>query len=202
MFSGIIAYRGVVELVEGADGTGLTLRVRCEGVKRADPAIKDSVAIDGVCLTVTARKGKTLQFDVIPETLACSNLGDLCPDDVVNVEYALRAGDRMGGHFVYGHVDTTVRVLSRKPEGQGERMRLKRPPRFAPMLVEKAFVALDGVSLTIAATGRTWFEVALIPETLARTGLGDRRVGGRINLEIDPIARYVAAIQRGGDEER
>jgi len=197
VFSGLIAYRGSVVDLEARPEGGATLRVRCEGVKRERPEVKDSIAIDGVCLTVTARKGKMLSFDVIPETLARSTLAQRRAGDAVNVEYSLRVGDRMGGHFVYGHVDATARVLARTPEGQGERVRIERLPALAPMLVEKAFVAVDGVSLTIAAARDDWFEIALIPETLARTTLGARPVGSDVNVEVDPIARYV--VQRVGN---
>lgn len=195
MFSGLIAYRGQVVSAEPLESGGITLRVRCQGTKREKPDVKDSVAIDGVCLTVTGKKGKVLSFDVIPETLARSTLGERCKGDLVNVEYALRAGDRIGGHYVYGHVDAPARVIARSPEGQGERVRFERPGALTPMLVEKAFVAIDGVSLTIAAARDDWFEVALIPETLARTTLGARPPGSRVNVEVDPIARYVIAIR-------
>jgi len=196
VFSGLIAYRGEVVSAEPSENGGITLRVRCDGTKREKPDVKDSIAIDGVCLTVTAKDGKTLSFDVIPETLARSTLGQLCKGDRVNVEYALRVGDRIGGHYVYGHVDTTARVISRTFEGQGERLRIERSPELAPMLVEKAFVAIDGVSLTIAAARDDWFEIALIPETIERTTLGARPQGARVNVEVDPIARYVAALRQ------
>ncbi|HTX58564.1 MAG TPA: riboflavin synthase [Verrucomicrobiae bacterium] len=192
MFSGLIAYRGVVAGVEQARG-GRRLRIRCEGVKREAPEVKDSIAIDGVCLTVAAIAGKTIAFDVVPETLARSTLGERCEGDAVNIEYSLRIGDRMGGHFVYGHVDTTALVLARSPEGQGERLRIERPHAFAPMIPEKAFIAVDGVSLTVAAVGPEWFEIALIPETLERTTLGARPPGSSVNLEVDPLARYAYA---------
>lgn len=195
MFGGLIAYRGEVVSAEPSENGGITLRVRCDGTKQEKPGVKDSIAVDGVCLTVTSKKGKLLSFDVIPETLARSTLGERCKGDRVNVEYALRAGDRIGGHYVYGHVDASAKVIARTPEGQGERVRFERPAALAPMLVEKAFVAIDGVSLTIAAARDDWFEIALIPETLARTTLGARPPGSRINVEVDPIARYVLAIR-------
>lgn len=195
MFSGLISYRGEIVSVDALANGGLTLRVRCEGTKREQPEIKDSIAIDGVCLTVTERKGRVLTFDVIPETVSRSTLGQRAAGDVVNVEYALRVGDRVGGHFVYGHVDSVAKVMLRVEEGQGERMRIRRPKKLAAMLVEKAFVAVDGVSLTIASAGGDWFDVALIPETLARTTLGERGAGSRVNVEVDPIARYVAALR-------
>jgi riboflavin synthase len=191
MFSGLIGYSGELVSVEREDGGGVRLRIRCEGVKRERPEAKDSIAVDGVCLTATKIDGKTIAFDVIPETLARTTLGLRNPGDVVNVEYSLRVGDRMGGHFVYGHVDATAEVLVRTPEGQGERIRIERPAQLAPMIAEKAFIAIDGVSLTVAAVGEGWFEIALIPETLERTTLGRRPAGSRVNLEVDPLARYV-----------
>jgi len=187
MFSGLIRYRGDV-----IKGGGATLVVRCEGVQLERPQPGDSIAIDGVCLTATAIDGDAVAFDVVPETLACSTLGDRVAGDTVNVEYSLRVGDRLGGHFVYGHVDAAVRVLARTPEGQGERLRVESPPALATMIAPKAFVALDGVSLTVAATGDGWFEIALIPETIERTTLRARSPGSRVNLEVDPVARYVA----------
>lgn len=190
MFGGIIAYRGTVMTLDMLPGGGMTLKVRCEGVKRERPEPKDSIAIDGVCLTATAIHGKVVTFDVIPETLARSTLGERTPDEPVNVEYALRLGDRIGGHLVYGHVDAAARVLECATEGQGQRMRIQTPATLAPMLAPKGFVAVDGVSLTIAAANADWFEVALAPETLARTTLGSRPAGSRVNLEVDPLARY------------
>ncbi|HLY02248.1 MAG TPA: riboflavin synthase [Candidatus Cybelea sp.] len=195
MFSGLIRYQGLVILsaVEGRQddkASGIQLAIRCDGVQSEQPQPGDSIAIDGVCLTATAIDGEAVAFDVVPETLACSTLGDRVAGDVVNVEYALRVGDRLGGHFVYGHVDAAPRVLSRTPEGQGERMRVESPPGLAAMIVPKAFIAIDGISLTVAATGDGWFEIALIPETIARTTLRARPPGTRVNLEVDPIARY------------
>jgi riboflavin synthase len=200
MFSGLIAYRGtVVALEERAEG-GATLRVRCEGVEQEAPAVKDSVAIDGVCLTVVATDADTLAFEVVPETLARSTLGERAAGDTVNVEYALRIGDRLGGHFVYGHVDGVASVLGRVREGQGQRIRIEPPPALVPMIAEKAFIAIDGVSLTVAGVNERWFEIALVPETLARTTLGARPAGSRVNLEVDPLARYSYHAVRGAGE--
>jgi riboflavin synthase len=197
MFSGLIGYRGTVVSLESAQNGGGTLVVRADGVREEAPAVKDSIAIDGVCLTATRIDGDRVAFDVVPETLARSTLGGLHVGDAVNLEYSLRVGDRMGGHFVYGHVDATATVLARTAEGQGERVRIERPSSLAPMIVEKAFIAIDGVSLTVAAVGKDWFEIALIPETLTRTTLGTRPAGSRVNIEVDPLARYVhAAVSR------
>jgi riboflavin synthase len=190
MFSGLIGYRGTVVALEPRTEGGATLRVRCEGVAQEALAVKDSIAIDGVCLTVAAIDGDKVAFEVVPETLARSTLGERAAGDTVNVEYALRVGDRLGGHFVYGHVDGVASVLGRVREGQGERIRIESPPALAPMIADKAFIAIDGVSLTVAAANKHWFEIALIPETLARTTLGARPAGSRVNLEVDPLARY------------
>lgn len=202
VFSGLIGYRGTVVARDSCAPGGAVLRVRCEGIGRERPEVKDSIAIDGVCLTAAAIDQTVIAFDVIPETLARSTLRERSAGDVVNVEFALRVGDRIGGHFVYGHVDTVACVLSRVSEGQGERVRIESPVTLAPMIAEKAFVAIDGVSLTVAAAGEGWFEVALIPETLARTTLGARPAGSRVNLEVDPLARYCYQIIRSGMDGR
>lgn len=194
MFSGLIGYRGSVAALEPRDEGGVTLRIRCEGVTEEAPQVKDSIAVNGVCLTATVIDGDVVAFDVIPETLQRSSLGALSKNDSVNLEYSLRIGDRMGGHFVYGHVDHSATVLKRAKEGQGERVRIERPAALAPMIAEKAFIAVDGVSVTVAAIGDGWFEIALIPETLARTTLGERPEGSRVNLEVDPMARYAHSI--------
>jgi riboflavin synthase len=193
VFSGLIAYRGTVVSSAALRGGGVTLVLRCEGAAHEGPEIKDSIAVNGVCLTATVVDGDNVTFDVIPETLERSTLGALQVGEVTNIEYSLRVGDRMGGHFVYGHVDAAAVVLARHAEGQGERIRIERPFELAAMIAEKAFIAIDGVSLTVAAVGDGWFDIALIPETLARTTLGARPVGARVNLEVDPLARYVHA---------
>jgi riboflavin synthase len=190
MFSGIISFNGVIEDVTPAGKDGIRLRVRCERASDEDVEPKDSVAINGVCLTVTAIDHNVIDFDVVPETLARSALRNASKGESVNVEYALRAGDRIGGHFVYGHVDAASEVVSRKGEGQGERLRVALPPALRPYVREKGFLSIDGVSVTVAAVGDAWFEIALIPETMRRTTLGRSAPGDLLNLEIDPIARY------------
>jgi riboflavin synthase len=194
MFSGLIEYRGAVTGLDAQPDGGVKLAVRCEGVEEVRPQPKDSIAVDGICLTATAVSGEIVSFDVIPETLARSSLAERTVGELVNVEYSLRLGDRLGGHFVYGHIDAAPRVLLRTREGQGERLRVELPRWLAPMIAEKGFVALDGVSLTVAAVDKKWFEVALIPETLSRTTLGARLPGNHINLEVDPLARYAFVI--------
>jgi len=196
MFSGLIAYRGRIAGVERDARGGIALKLFCEGAADEQPQPKDSIAVNGVCLTATAIDGAVVTFDVIPETLALSTIGACSIGESVNLEYSLRMGDRIGGHFVYGHIDAPARVMARSPEGQGERVRIERPPELAPMIAQKAFIAVDGISLTVAAVGDGWFEIALIPETLARTTLGARPVGSKVNLEVDPLARYAYAAAR------
>ena len=190
MFSGLISYNGTVLDVTPLQEGGLRLRLRCENASDEEVETKDSIAVNGVCLTATEVDHNVIDFDVVPETLQRSNLGTLHVGDVVNLEYSLRLGDRVGGHFVYGHVDDTGEILARTPEGQGERMRVALPENLRPFICEKAFVSVDGVSVTVAAVGDGWFELALIPETLRRTTLGRKGAGDRVNLEADPIARY------------
>ncbi|HLN47069.1 MAG TPA: riboflavin synthase [Magnetospirillaceae bacterium] len=155
-----------------------------------------SINVNGVCLTVVEAHRGRLAFDVVPETLSRTNLGALETGDVVNLEPSLHLGDPMGGHLVYGHVDTTTTIERKVPEGPGFRLWCSVPASVRPMIVAKGYVALDGVSLTVAEVdpARTSFAVALIPETLARTTFGRADEGDTINLEVDPVARYVQAL--------
>ena len=193
MFSGLIAYLGTVaELARDPRG-GVRLRVTAPGAVAEGVAPKDSIAISGVCLTVVDHDATSMAFDVVPETLDRSALGALAVGAPVNVELSLRLGDRLGGHLVYGHVDATARIVSKVAEGQGHRLALERPAALAPYVIEKGYVAVDGISLTVAAERGATFEIALIPETFARTTLGSKAAGDLVNLEIDPIARYALA---------
>jgi riboflavin synthase len=190
MFTGIVAHLGKVRAVETDPRGGATLRVFAPTAMADGVAPKDSICVNGVCLTVVAHADEIVSFDVVPETLQRSNLGSLRAGDGVNLELSLRLGDRLGGHLVYGHVDAAVAIRSRVPEGQGYRLFITRPPDVARFVVEKGCVALDGVSLTVASVGPDHFEVAVIPETAARTTLGTKVAGSLLNLEVDPVARY------------
>jgi riboflavin synthase len=172
---------------------GLRLVVEA-GRLAGETAVGDSVAVDGCCLTVVAREGEALAFDAVPETLARTTLQDRRPGDRVNLELPLRPIDRLGGHFVQGHVDGVACVLSRRRDGSGERMRISLPDALRGQVVPKGSIAVDGVSLTVAAVGADGFEVALIPRTLETTTLGARREGDRVNVEGDILAKYVAAL--------
>jgi riboflavin synthase len=196
MFSGLIGFRGIVREIAALPGGGAELRVHCDGAQVQHTGVKDSIAINGVCLTAVQVQGDLITFDVVPETLARTTLGTLRIGERLNVEYSLRLGDRMGGHFVYGHVDAMGEVVERRREGQGERMRIALPKTLERLVCEKAFISVDGVSVTVAAAQHEWFELALIPETLRRTTLGERHRGDFVNLEADPLARYAAAAVR------
>jgi riboflavin synthase len=151
----------------------------------------DSVAIDGVCLTVVACVDSTLSFDAVPETLARTALGTLDQGSRVNLEPALRAGDPLGGHYVQGHVDGVGSVRSVAPEGDGRRVRFAAPAELLRYIVEKGSIAVQGTSLTVAAVDEEGFEVALIPHTLVASTLGRLEREQPVNLETDVLAKYV-----------
>ncbi len=197
MFTGLVSDMGVVERVAPRQG-GARLTLRPKALRADDLALGESVACSGVCLTVVERGGGLVSFDAVPETLARTTIGGWRPGAEVNLERALSLADRLGGHLVQGHVDAVGKVLSRSVEGQGARLRISLPPSIAPLVAEKGSVAVDGVSLTVAAAGREWFEVALIPETLARTTLGEAQPGTSVNLEADVVARHVARLREFG----
>jgi riboflavin synthase len=193
MFTGLVSDMGTVErILPRQGGARLTLRPRQLPVDEL--ALGESVACSGACLTVVERGGGLVSFDAVPETLARTTIGLWRPGSVVNLERALALGDRLGGHLVQGHVDAVGEVLSRAVEGQGARLAISLPAAIAPLVAEKGSIAVDGVSLTVAAAGRDRFEIALIPETLARTTLGEARPGAKVNLEADVVARHVARL--------
>jgi len=162
----------------------------------------ESIAVNGVCLTVTGVIDGTFTADVMAETLDRSGLGALTPGAPVNLERPVRLADRLGGHLVQGHVDATGTILSRSPAAHWDRVRISLPASVARYVVPKGSIAVDGVSLTVSAlsppgTTGTWFEVSLIPETLKRTTLGIRQPGDTVNLEVDVIAKYVERLLNG-----
>jgi riboflavin synthase len=189
MFTGIIRELGRVAAVEGGDD-GVRLVVDAPATAES-VSIGDSVAINGVCLTVTEATNGSLAFDAVPETLSRSSLGRLSRGEAVNVEPALRAGDPLGGHYVQGHVDGVGRVRGSEAEGDGMRVWFDVPRELHRYLVEKGSVAIEGVSLTVAALDNAGFAVALVPHTLAATTLGRRAAGDPVNVEVDMLAKYV-----------
>src|SRR5512137_1250624 len=194
MFTGLVTDMGVVERLEPRAG-GARITIRPAALPVDDLVPGESVACNGACLTVVERGGGRMSFDAVPETLARTTLGTWRTGTRVNLERALRLSDRLGGHLVQGHVDAVGKVLARAAEGQGARLTVWMPAAIAPLVAEKGSIAIDGVSLTVARALRDRFEVALIPETLARTVLGDAAPGTRVNLEADVVARHVARLR-------
>jgi riboflavin synthase len=205
MFSGLIAHLARVERIEGDAERGMRLVVHAPDAIAEGVEIKDSIAINGVCLTAVEIGAATIAFDVVPETIRRAAFASLAPGSPLNLELSLRLGDRLGGHLVYGHVDANAAIVTKVDEGQGHRLTVELPPPLAPYIVEKGYVTVDGVSLTVASVGDGVFTIALIPETSKRTTLGPKNAGDRVNLEIDPIARYAhaaaAAYRNGASNE-
>jgi riboflavin synthase len=201
VFTGIVEELGeVVALERGAEPARLTVR----GPEvTADARRGDSIAINGVCLTVTGTSDGQFSADVMGETLDRSSLGALVSGAPVNLERPMRPDGRLGGHIVQGHVDGTGVIAARRPEDGWEVVRISMPPGLARYVIQKGSVAVDGVSLTVSAlsapdaAGQPWFEVSLIPETLRRTTLGRRQPGELVNLEVDMIAKYVERLLAG-----
>jgi riboflavin synthase len=188
MFTGLVAGTGAVESLERGDD-GIRLRVRTELAGELGPG--DSVAVNGVCLTAVEADDAAFSADVMAETLRRSSLGPLTTGDEVNLELPLRAGDRLGGHMVQGHVDGTGRVEAVSEDGFARVVRIGAPPEVLRYVVEKGSIAVDGVSLTVSSVDGDGFEVSLIPETLERTNLGSAGPGRVVNLEVDVVAKYV-----------
>jgi riboflavin synthase len=188
MFTGLIADRGsVAGLEQDHDGATLTIRTRLADSLREG----DSIAVNGVCLTATEVSDESFQAQAMIETLRRSSLRTLQPGSSVNLELALRAGDRLGGHVVQGHVDGTGSVRAVREEGFARILEIEPEPQLSRYLVEKGSVAVDGVSLTVSALDHSGFSVSLIPETLERTSLGEIREGGVVNIEVDILAKHV-----------
>jgi riboflavin synthase len=199
VFTGIVEELGEVV---GIDLTGDSARIRIRGpLVTGDAARGDSIAINGVCLTVTGTTDGEFSADVMGETLGRSSLGVLRPGAVVNLERSMRSDGRLGGHIVQGHVDGTGTILSRQPASDWETVRISLSAELARYVVLKGSVAVDGISLTVSglhddASG-AWFDVSLIPETLARTTLGRKQPGDIVNIEVDVIAKYVERLLAG-----
>ena len=185
MFTGIVREIGTVAAFDGARLV-VTAPETAEGA-----AVGDSVAVSGACLTVVDAADGRLAFDVVPETLARTVLGSLEQGGSVNLEPSLRIGDQLGGHVVQGHVDAVGRVRSVEPEGNGRRVWVDAPETVVGYCIEKGSIAVDGVSLTVAAFDDEGFEVALIPHTLAVTTLGRLEPGDGVNLEADVLGKVV-----------
>jgi riboflavin synthase len=189
MFTGIVEELGTVAGVED-QGDSIRLTVHAQHVL-ADAGLGDSIAVNGCCLTVADKDGDTWTADVMQETLDKTSLAGVRAGDRVNLERAVTPTTRLGGHIVQGHVDGVGTVVSRTPSEHWEVVEVSMPPELARYLVDKGSITVDGVSLTVVEARADGFTVSLIPETLARTTLGSRQVGDRVNLEVDILAKHV-----------
>jgi riboflavin synthase len=194
MFTGIVAEQGTVLSVEHEGDASATLRLKApsttEGLR-----LGGSIAVNGVCLTATEIDGREFSVDVMGETLVRTTIGELTAGDTVNLERCVQAGGRLDGHVVQGHVDGVGQLLERESLGNWDRLRFGVPAPLARYIAEKGSIAVDGVSLTVTAVSpaeeeNPWFEVGLIPTTLDETGLGAKATRGRVNLEVDVLAKY------------
>ncbi len=185
MFTGIVEEIGTINNLVNS-----VLTIQAEKVL-TDIKLGDSIAVNGTCLTVVNFTESKFSVDLAPETLRRTTFGDLNLGDKVNLERALSANDRFGGHMVQGHVDATGRVISIRDEGDSSIFRISNPKRLKPYLVEKGFIAIDGISLTIVKALTSSFTLSVIPYTRINTNLRDQRIGGKVNLEVDILAKYV-----------
>ena len=195
MFTGLIEEIGTVEELVPL-GDAVRIAVRAPKVTQ-DAAAGDSIAVDGVCLTVVDNASGTFTADVMRETLDRSRLGSYAPGSRVNLERALAAGQRMGGHIVQGHVDGVAEVVSRTASEHWEVVRFTLPQQLNRYVVEKGSIAVNGTSLTVSAVGEGYFEVSLIPTTLSETTAGALQPGDPVNLEVDVVAKYVEKMVQG-----
>jgi riboflavin synthase len=188
VFTGLIEDIGTVaELERGDEGARLRIASHLGSEMKAG----DSVSVNGVCLTAAEADLAGFTAEAMNQTLDVTSLGELRSGDRVNLELAVRVGDRLGGHLVQGHVDGTAEVTEAEDDGFARRLRVELDPRLAGLAVEHGSVALDGVSLTVSGLGEDWLEVSLIPETLQRTNLGDAQPGRKLNVECDLVGKYV-----------
>lgn len=196
MFTGIVEELGEVQaLSQSGTGSELTLRgeLVCQGT-----GLGDSIAVNGVCLTVTFQDGGLLGFGVAPETLSRSNLGDLKAGDKVNLERSLTPQSRMGGHFVQGHVDGTGRLAELQPDGDSLRVRVEAPPALLHYMVPKGYIAVDGASLTLIDVLQDSFTFMLVAYTQQNIALPGRSLGSNVNLEVDILAKYAEKFMASG----
>lgn len=188
MFTGLVQDVGAVETVEsGADGARIRIATELAG----EISSGDSVAVDGVCLTARSVDASGFETEAMNQTLEVTALGGLEPASHVNLELAMKASDRLGGHIVQGHADGVGEILAIEDDGFARRLRVQLAPELLRYVVEKGSIALAGVSLTVADLGSSWAVVSLIPETLERTTFGKAAVGDKLNVECDVVAKYV-----------
>jgi riboflavin synthase len=197
MFTGIVEEVGQVKSLEAPSPEVGVGRLVISAAKVVDGLkLGDSISVNGTCLTVVALDGDSFSVDLALETLRRTNLGSLEPASGVDLERPLAATDRLGGHIVQGHVDATGRVISVRPEGDSILMNFRVPKKLMPYIVEKGFIAVDGISLTVVRKRASSFTISVIPYTLDNTILKERRAGDPVNLEVDILAKYVESLLR------
>jgi riboflavin synthase len=192
MFSGIVAEVGTVKAFE-PNGTAASLTIEASPAF-SDVAMGESIAVNGVCLTVVDHRGSAFALDVSPETLRATNLGELRPGDGVNLERSLCLSDRIGGHLVSGHVDGVGRIVGKRPEANALHYEVRVPESLMRYIVPKGSIAVDGISLTVVACCAEGFQVTIIPHTAAITTIGRKALGATVNLECDMIGKYVERV--------
>jgi riboflavin synthase len=188
VFTGLIEDLGSVESVERSEDG---VRLRISSGLSGELALGDSIAVNGCCLTATSVEDGAFETEAMNQTLTVTALSEVDEGSRVNLELAMKAGDRLGGHIVQGHVDGVGTVASVEDDGFARRVRVELPPELLRYVVDKGSITLSGVSLTVAELGDSWAEVSLIPETLERTNLGELAPGSKINVECDVVAKYV-----------
>jgi riboflavin synthase len=200
VFTGLIRDVGTIESVDASDEGA---RIRIATMLGGEIAPGDSVAVNGVCLTATSADAGAFETEAMNQTLSVTSLGGLEAGDRVNLELAMKASDRLGGHIVQGHVDGVGEVVSVEEDGFARRLRVELAPELLRYAIEKGSIALDGVSLTVADLGDSWASVSLIPETLERTNLGEARPGRKLNVECDVVAKHVERLMQpfAGEEQ-
>ena len=189
MFSGIVEEVGTIATLAERPG-GITLTIQADNVL-TEVAIGDSIAVNGACLTVVRYDATTFDVEMAPETLRKTSLAQCQQGDAVNLERSLRANGRVGGHFVQGHVDTTAEIVALEPDGEGVMATFRPPADLMRYIVPKGYVAIDGMSLTVVDTGADWFTISFIAHTRTVTVARHYAPGGRVNLEVDILGKYV-----------
>jgi len=200
MFTGIIAAVGKVESMAPSGGD-LRLKIDAGQLDLADVKLGDSIATNGVCLTVVEMTGSHLSFDVSRESLDRTSLGQAKPGSSINLEKAMAVGDRLGGHIVSGHVDGLGKVVVMEPSARSVKFRFEVPANLERYIAEKGSICIDGTSLTVNQVGPGWFEVNIIPHTMQETIISDYQTGTVVNLEVDLIARYLERLLPGQDDK-
>lgn len=200
MFSGIVETIGFIQNVLHMN-EGLILQIK-PLISFSDIKVGDSIAVNGVCLTVTTFDSATFTVTLVPETLRCTNLQSVTMNQAVNLERSLRADSRIGGHFVQGHVDAITEILDLQTEGDAWLVKMSLPSHLHPYVVNKGFITLDGMSITVIETTTHWFTVTFIPHTQHHTITQHYQIGSKINIEVDMLGKYIEKLMRNNDANR